>query len=128
MFVDDRPFFVPQSQLHAVAEGHIPTILFSIQYCLNQPTLSTAGAALGNSFCLISLIFQAVHLDADTARDEPSLSGKSAWSLRLYHGRWQRGVTAGGCRNNAETFHLNPKLALTLRHQDEVVIALNQHA
>merc|ERR1719394_1360803 len=71
---------------------------------------------------------EAVHLDADTARDEPSLSGKSAWSLRLYHGRWQRGVTAGGCRNNADTFHLNPKLALTLRHQDEVVIALNQHA
>ena len=73
-------------------------------------------------------LLKAVHLDADTARDEPSLSGKSAWSLRLYHGRWQRGVTAGGCRNNADTFHLNPKLALTLRHQDEVVIALNQHA
>jgi len=70
---------------------------------------------------------EAIHLDADTARDEPSLSRKSAWTLRLYHGRWQRGVTAGGCRNNADTFHLNPRLCLSLRQPDEVVMALNQH-
>ena len=43
---------------------------------------------------------EVIHLDADTARDEPSLIGKTPWMLRLYHGRWQKGVTAGGCRNN----------------------------
>jgi len=67
--------------------------------------------------------------------------------LRLYHGRWQKGVSAGGCRNNtgttfvlifsvfqiyklerfSETFHLNPRLSLTLSESDEVVLALNQH-
>ena len=29
-----------------------------------------------------------VHLDADTARDEPSLNGKNPWTLRLYHGNF----------------------------------------
>lgn len=71
---------------------------------------------------------EAIHLDADTARDEPSLLGKTPWILRLYHGRWQKGVTAGGCRNNTETFHMNPRLSLSLHDSDEVVLALNQHA
>jgi hypothetical protein len=30
-------------------------------------------------------------------------SGKIPWMLRLYHGRWQKGVSAGGCRNNTGT-------------------------
>lgn len=72
-------------------------------------------------------VLEAVHLDADTARDEPSLIGKSTWMLRLYHGRWQRGVSAGGCRNNADTFHMNPQLSIHLPENDEVVMALNQH-
>lgn len=68
-----------------------------------------------------------VHLDADTARDEPTLNGKVPWTLRLYHGRWQKGVSAGGCRNNPDTFHMNPQLSLNLSDTDEVVLALNQH-
>ena len=71
---------------------------------------------------------QVVHLDAETARDEPSMQGKSRcsfyspsyslftfrfflsflrittpcrWSMRMYSGAWQKGVTAGGCRNNS---------------------------
>ena len=68
-----------------------------------------------------------VHLDADTARDEPSLNGKNPWTLRLYHGRWQKGVSAGGCRNNPDTFHMNPQLSITLEEPDEVLLALNQH-
>ena len=68
-----------------------------------------------------------VHLDADTARDEPSLNGKNAWTLRLYHGRWQKGVSAGGCRNNPDTFHMNPQLSIMLEEADEVLLALNQH-
>jgi calpain-9 len=70
---------------------------------------------------------EVVHLDADTARDEPSLTGKNPWTLRLYHGRWQKGVSAGGCRNNVETFHMNPQLSISLAEADEVILALNQH-
>ena len=62
---------------------------------------------------------EVVHLDSETARDEPSMQvmqqgqegqeyvhmacaqGKTRWSMRLYSGAWQRGVTAGGCRNNS---------------------------
>ena len=57
-----------------------------------------------NDFLRTFTHIEAVHLDADTARDEPSLIGKMPWVLRLYHGRWQKGVTAGGCRNNTGTF------------------------
>ena len=44
---------------------------------------------------------EVVHLDSETARDEPSMASKRVWSMRYYSGAWQRGVTAGGCRNNS---------------------------
>ena len=44
---------------------------------------------------------EVVHLDSETARDEPSMGTKQRWSMRYYSGAWQRGVTAGGCRNNS---------------------------
>lgn len=68
-----------------------------------------------------------VHLDSDTARDEPSLQGKTPWLLRLYHGQWRRGVTAGGCRNYSETFHLNPQLLLVVPEaRSDVVLSVTQ--
>ncbi|XP_046657279.1 calpain-C-like [Daphnia pulicaria] len=71
---------------------------------------------------------ECVHLDAETSRDEPTLQGRVAWITRVYQGCWQRGVTAGGCRNNSETFHINPQLHLIVSDADEVVISLNQHS
>ncbi|XP_063237464.1 calpain-C isoform X3 [Bacillus rossius redtenbacheri] len=71
---------------------------------------------------------EVVHLDSDTSRDEPSLHLKSTWQMRLYQGGWQRGVSAGGCRNNPDTFHINPQLHLILSEMEEVVISLNQHS
>jgi len=71
---------------------------------------------------------ECVHLDAETSRDEPTLQGKVPWTTRVYQGCWQRGVTAGGCRNNDETFHINPQLHLILSDADEIVISLNQHS
>jgi len=68
-----------------------------------------------------------VHLDAETARDEPSMQGKERWNMRLYTGAWQRGVTAGGCRNNSDTFHINPQLQLHVSQQDKVILSLSQH-
>jgi len=70
---------------------------------------------------------EVVHLDAETARDEPSMQGKKRWSMRLYSGAWQRGVTAGGCRNNSDTFHINPQLQLHVGQQDKVILSLSQH-
>ena len=43
---------------------------------------------------------EVVHLDSETARDEPSLRYHNPWTARVYQGNWLRGVTAGGCRNN----------------------------
>lgn len=69
-----------------------------------------------------------VHLDSDTSRDEPSLHNKNMWQMRLYQGYWQRGVSAGGCRNNRDTFHINPQLHLLLSEMEEVIVSLNQHS
>ncbi|XP_018327230.1 calpain-C isoform X2 [Agrilus planipennis] len=71
---------------------------------------------------------EVVHLDSDTSRDEPSLHNKHTWQMRLYQGSWQKGVTAGGCRNNPDTFHINPQLQLLLSEMEEVIVSLNQHS
>lgn len=71
---------------------------------------------------------EVVHLDAETSRDEPSLHSKHTWQMKLYQGSWRRGVTAGGCRNNEETFHINPQLHLILSEMEEVIVSLYQHS
>lgn len=53
-----------------------------------------------NEFVKTFTHVEMVHLDSDTSRDEPSLHHKRTWQMRLHQGTWQRGVTAGGCRNN----------------------------
>lgn len=69
-----------------------------------------------------------VHLDNETSKDEPSLRNKNTWQMRLLQGHWLKGVSAGGCRNNPETFHINPQLHLLLNETEEVVISLSQHS
>jgi len=69
-----------------------------------------------------------VHLDSETARDEPGMADKERWNLRLYTGAWQRGVTAGGCRNYAETFHMNPQLQIVIQQAEAVILSLSQHS
>lgn len=44
---------------------------------------------------------EVVHLDGETSKDEPTLRNKISWHMRMWQGAWQKGVTAGGCRNNA---------------------------
>ncbi|XP_022706070.1 calpain-C-like isoform X2 [Varroa jacobsoni] len=72
--------------------------------------------------------FEVVHLDAETSRDEPSLKGRTPWQVKLAKERWQRGVSSGGCRNNTDTFHMNPQMALSVQEGESVVISLCQDA
>lgn len=56
------------------------------------------------------------------------------WHLSVFEGEWIKGISAGGCRNNIETFHRNPQYIMKLEQPDEdddeghcsVVIALMQ--
>lgn len=43
-----------------------------------------------------------IHLDKETAADEPSLKSRRPWNVRVFQGYWRRGVNAGGCRNYGE--------------------------
>ncbi|GBM14828.1 Calpain-C [Araneus ventricosus] len=71
---------------------------------------------------------EAVHLDAETSKDEPTLRGKVTWQIKVWHSQWQKGVTAGGCRNNLDSFHINPQFHIVLPEAEEVVISLSQHS
>ncbi|XP_055338337.1 calpain-C-like [Paramacrobiotus metropolitanus] len=71
--------------------------------------------------------FELIHLDGDTSLDEPSLRNKQPWTMRVWEGRWQKGVTAGGCRNNVDTFHINPQFLLIAAEEDEIIISIHQH-
>lgn len=54
--------------------------------------------------------------------------------MSVFEGEWVRGVTAGGCRNNLQTFSHNPQYRITLTDPDEdddenkctVIVALMQ--
>lgn len=96
--------------------------------------------------------FEVVHLDGETSKDEASLRAKVPWHMKLWHGSWQKGVSAGGCRNNSgkvlaikktvkpifisnsvsskflDTFHINPQFQLILPDSADIVICLSQHS
>ncbi|XP_055940429.1 calpain-C-like isoform X1 [Argiope bruennichi] len=68
-----------------------------------------------------------VHLDGDTSRAETSLKSRDPWHVKLWHGHWQKGVNAGGCRNHSDTFHVNPQMQLIVGEAQDMVICLSQH-
>jgi len=54
-------------------------------------------------------------LSPDSAGD----SDRKRWEMQINQGSWQKHVSAGGCRNFPDTFHLNPQYRVTLEDPDD---------
>lgn len=81
------------------------------------------------TFCGMFSRLEIVYLDEETYQSELRFK-QNALILphcRIFQGFWKRGSTAGGCRNNIDTFHINPQLMLSMTSPEEVIIALLQH-
>ncbi|XP_054711307.1 calpain-C-like [Uloborus diversus] len=101
---------------------------------LLQMSNETSKARNNDQFCMpveefvtTFTTFEVVHLDGDTSRAESSLKNRDPWHVKLWHGHWQKGVNAGGCRNHSDTFHVNPQMQLVVGEPQEMVICLAQH-
>jgi len=55
-------------------------------------------------------------LSPDSAGD---VQGAKRWEMKINQGTWQKHVSAGGCRNFPDTFHLNPQYRVTLEDPDD---------
>ena len=58
-----------------------------------------------DDFCKNFTKIEVCMLSPDSAGD----SDKKRWEMQINQGTWQNHVSAGGCRNFPDSFHLNPQ-------------------
>ncbi|XP_066915479.1 calpain-9-like isoform X1 [Clytia hemisphaerica] len=51
--------------------------------------------------------------------DSAGESDKKRWEMQINQGTWQQHVSAGGCRNFPDSFHLNPQYIVKLEDGDD---------
>ncbi|KAF3688215.1 Calpain-2 catalytic subunit [Channa argus] len=68
-----------------------------------------------SDFCRNYSRIEVCTLTPDAIEDD---SGKP-WSITKFDGTWRRGSTAGGCRNNPNTFPMNPQFVIKLDEEDD---------
>ncbi|XP_077993583.1 calpain-1 catalytic subunit-like [Glandiceps talaboti] len=49
----------------------------------------------------------------------PELQTGATWVVTTSEGKWQKGVSAGGCANFKDTFWINPQIRMTLEEEDD---------
>ncbi|XP_035675202.1 calpain-2 catalytic subunit-like isoform X1 [Branchiostoma floridae] len=60
------------------------------------------------------------HLEPSVGEVEPELVGCKKWNSTERHGKWQRGMTAGGCANyRTSTFCSNPQYIVQVEDPDD---------
>ncbi|XP_078667909.1 calpain-B-like isoform X6 [Branchiostoma floridae x Branchiostoma belcheri] len=60
------------------------------------------------------------HLEPSVGEVEPELVGCKKWNSSERHGKWQRGMTAGGCANyRTSTFCSNPQYVVSVEDPDD---------
>lgn len=67
------------------------------------------------------------HLSPDSLDD----SSQRKWYTQMFEGKWIQGISAGGCRNNIDTFATNPQYIITLSDYEgsgdcEIIVSLMQ--
>eukprot|EP00058_Branchiostoma_floridae_P005388 XP_002590876.1 hypothetical protein BRAFLDRAFT_129583 [Branchiostoma floridae] len=79
------------------------------------------------------------NLPPDAMQEDDPKKKKMKWVTSLQEGKWQKGATAGGCRNFPDTFWINPQYRISLDAADDpdpdddevacsVIIALMQRS
>ncbi|XP_045531685.1 calpain-C-like isoform X2 [Pieris brassicae] len=67
-----------------------------------------------------------LNFDVQSCQLEPTFAYKTRWLSQNRQGSWVKGVTAGGCKNNTETFHLNPQFQVSISSRTPTIISLQQ--
>ncbi|KAL7037834.1 hypothetical protein ACKWTF_009373 [Chironomus riparius] len=60
-------------------------------------------------------------LSPDSAENDQKVSArtKRQWNMSVFEGEWIPKITAGGCTNHMNTFHLNPQYIMKLEYPDD---------
>ncbi|KAF5897912.1 calpain-2 catalytic subunit-like, partial [Clarias magur] len=87
-----------------------------------DPSERPSASAEDGEFCMAFSEFQRQYSRVEICTLTPdaiSSDQVKPWSVTNFSGTWRRGSTAGGCRNNAQTFWMNPQFVIKLNEEDD---------